>query len=139
MKDFEFRFSFSEVELVLFKTLTCDQRKCFSAFKALIKHITKKLENITSVENKLSSYCLKTIFFWTCETTPAGNWETPNGWSRCLLYMIDQLMSCLKSGKFPGYFIPESNLLDTMKRTRPLFDEIEKTETQSNIIRSSIH
>ena len=125
MKNFEFRFSFSEAELILFKTLTCNQRKCFITFKALIKSIIYKLECKTSVEIKLSSYCLKTIFFWTCETTPAGNWETTNGWSRCLLHMIDQLLSCLKSGNLPGYFIPESNLLDTMERSRPLLDEIE--------------
>ena len=123
--DIEFRFLFSEAELILFGTLTRDQKKCFIAFKALIKHITKKLENEFRYEIKLTSYCLKTIFFWTCETTPACNWQTANGWSRCLLYMIDQLISCLESGILPGYFISESNLLDTMNRSRPLLDEIK--------------
>ena len=62
LKEFEFRFSFSEAELILFKTLTCDQRKCFIAFKALIKSNIYKLEHRTREEIKLSSYCLKTIF-----------------------------------------------------------------------------
>ena len=73
----------------------------------------------------MNSYCLKTIFLWACETIPVDHWHTTNGWSKCLLYMIDQLYACLESGNLPGYFIPESNLLDTMKRSRPLLDEIE--------------
>ena len=40
----EFRFSFSEAERILFGTLTCDQRKCFVAFKALIKYGIYELE-----------------------------------------------------------------------------------------------
>ena len=34
-EEFQFRFSFSEAELILFGTLTRDQKKCFIAFKAL--------------------------------------------------------------------------------------------------------
>ena len=122
----EFRFSFSEAELILFKTLTRDQRKCFIAFKAVMKHIIYKLVNKTRDEIKLNSYCLKTIFLWACETIPANYWQATNGWSMCLLYLIDQLLSCLERGNLPGYFIPESNLLDAMKWSRPFFDEIEK-------------
>ena len=39
--------------------------------------------------------------------------------------MIDQLLSCLESGNLPGYFIPESNLLNTSMGSRPLLDEIK--------------
>ena len=125
-KETEFRFSFSVAELILFRSLTCDQRKCFTAFKALIKYSIYNLENKIREEISLSTYCLKTIFLWTCETMPNEHWQTTNGWSRCLLYMIDQLYSCLVIGKIPGYFIPESNLLDSMKQSRPLLNEIRK-------------
>ena len=120
-----FRFSFSEAETILFRTLTSDQRRCFVAFKSLIKYVIEKLKN-KNYEINLSSYCLKTIFFWACETIPADHWQTTNGWSRCLLYMIDQLHSCVKFEKIPGYFIPETNLLDTMKGPSVLLNEIEK-------------
>ena len=120
-----FRFSFSEAETILFRTLTSDQKKCFVAFKSLLKYGIEKLKNKKD-ENNLSSYCLKTIFLWACETISADHWQTTNGWSRCLLYMIDQLHSCVKTGKLPGYFIPETNLLDTMKGPSMLLNEIEE-------------
>ena len=122
-KQTEFRFSFSEAELILFGTLTCDQIKCFIAFKALIKYIICKFEYQT--REGINSYCLKTIFLWACEEIPVDHWQTTNGWSKCLLYMIDNLFACVKARKLPGYFIPESNLLDNMKQSGPLLDEIE--------------
>ena len=125
-KDTEFRFSFSEAERILFVTLTRDQRKGFIAFKALIKNSIYKLENKTRKEINFSSYNLKTIFLWTCESFPSYLWQTTNGWSRCLLYMIDLMNICLKIRILPGYFIPESNLLDALTRSRPLLDEIAK-------------
>ena len=124
-KDAEFRFSFSEAELILFGTLSCDQRKCFVAFKALMKNSIYKLEYKTREDINLSSYCLKTIFLWACETIPVDHWQTTNGWSKCLLYMIDTLYACVKARHLSGYFIPESNLLDNFKQFGPLLDEIE--------------
>ena len=125
-KETEFRFSFSEAELILFGTLTCEQRKCFIAFKALVKYSIYKLEYKTKQDiNYLSSYCLKTIFLWACETIPVDHWQTPNGWSKCLLYMIDNLYASVKDRNLPGYFIPESNLLDNMTQSGPLLAGIE--------------
>ena len=124
-KESEMRFSVSEAERILFGTLTCDQRKCFIAFKSLIKYNIYKLQNMTKEEFNLSSYCLKTIFLWACETIPVYHWQTTNGWSKCLLYMIDNLYACVKARKIPGYIIPESNLLDIMKRSRPLLDGVK--------------
>ena len=124
-KEIEFRFSFSEAELILFGTLTCDQRKCFVAFKALIKFCICKLEQKTRENINLSTYCLKTIFLRTCETIPVDQWHTTNGWSKCLLYMTDTLYACVKAKNIPGYFIPECNLLDNLKQFGPLLVEIE--------------
>ena len=124
-KETVFRFSFSLAEIILFRTLPSNQKKCFVAFKSLIKYGVSKLENIKD-EINLSSYCLKTIFLWTCETIPADHWQTKNGWARCLPYMIDQLYSCVKFGNLPGYFIPEMNLLDILKRPCELLDGIEQ-------------
>ena len=129
----EFRFSFSEAEHILFGTLTSDQKKCFIAFKALLKYNIYKLENVEG-EIKLNTYCLKTIFLWVCETFPAYIWQHRNGWSKCLLYLIDVLYICLKIRNIPGYFIPEINLIDSMKLSRVLLDEIEKIEKQSIVI-----
>ena len=124
--DAEFRFSFSEAELTLFNTLSVDQKKCFVAFKALVKYEVCRLEFETKKDINLSSYSLKTIFLWTCETIPADQWHTTHGWTRCLLYMIDQLYACLKSRTLPGYFIQECNLMDSIEPPQTLFQEIVK-------------
>ena len=81
--DAEFRFSFSVAERILFETLSEDQKKCFIAFKALVKYGIYSLEYITKTEISLSTYHLKNIFLWTCETIPADQWQTTNGWARC--------------------------------------------------------
>ena len=116
-KESEFRFSFSEAERILFGTFTCDQRKCFVAFKAFMKYSICKLEYETKYDINLSSYCLKTVFLWTCETFPACICQNTSGWSMCLLYMIDLLRIFLKIGNLPGYLIPACNLLDTVKHS----------------------
>ena len=122
----EFRFSFSESERILFEALTCDQRKCFIAFKALMKFCIYNLEYKAREEINLSTYSLKTIFLWACETIPVDHWQTTNGWSICLLYMIDNLYACVKARQLPGYFIPENNLLDNLKHSGLLRIQIEK-------------
>ena len=124
--DAEFRFSFSEAELILFNTLSVDQKKCLIAFKALVKYGVCISELKTKNEINLNTYHLKTIFLWSCETIPANQWQTTNGWARCLLYMIDQLYACLKSRTLPGYFIPECNLMDSIEIPQTLFQEIVK-------------
>ena len=108
-RDTKFRFSFSTAELILFETLSSTRKKCFIAFKALIKYGLYRSE---SGDLKVSTYCLKTIFLWTCESISADQWESADGWARCLLALIDRLYECLKSRNLPGYFIRESNLLD---------------------------
>ena len=124
--DAEFRFSFSEAELILFNALSEDQKKCFIAFKALVKYRIYRSEIITKSEIDLTTYHLKTIFLWTCETIPADQWQTTTGWARCLLYMIDQLYACLKSRTLPGYFIEECNLMDSIELPQKIVSEIKK-------------
>ena len=103
-----------------------DKKKCFIAFKALVKYRIYRSEIITKNKIDLSTYHLKTIFLWTCETIPADQWQTTTGWARCLLYMMDQLYACLKSRTLTGYFIPECNLMDSIELPQALFSEIRK-------------
>ena len=120
----EFRFSFSVAEVILFNTLTCEQRKCFISFKALIKQEIYKLVYKTNQEINLSTYCLKTIFLWACETIPTDQWQTTTGWAECLLNMIDQLWKSLKIKQLRGYFILESNLLEDFMPSQELLNGI---------------
>ena len=122
----EFRFSFSVAEVILFNTLTCEQRKCFIAFKVLIKQEVYRSENETNQEIKLSTYCLKTIFLWACETIATDQWQTTTGWAKCLLYMIDQLCDSLGIKQIRDYFIRKSNLLDDFKPSQELLNGINE-------------
>ena len=119
----EFRFSFSFAEKILFGKLTLQQKKCFVAFKTIIKFTTHKLEILQNSETKLKTYHLKTVFLWACETIEAQEWETSQGWANCLLYLIDQLIICLNKMTLPSYFIPENDLFDEV-RTSDLIDEL---------------
>ena len=101
--DGEFRFSFSVAERILFGAMSVDQKKCFIAFKALVKYRVYISEHITNHKiDLISTYHLKTIFLWTCETIPADQWQTTTGWARCFLYMIEQFYSCLVSRTLPA-------------------------------------
>ena len=114
-KQFQFRFSFSFAEIALFETLSRDQKDCFIAFKAIVKSIISKLDDNTTEEVGIKTYHLKTIFLWACEYIPQDQWNTSKSWSKCFLLMIDKLLECLESRFLPSYFIPECNLLDSLK------------------------
>ena len=125
-KESEYRFSFSIAEARgLFESLSSEQKQCFIAFKALVKYTMYKIKSADA--KKLTTYHLKNIFLYTCETIPADRWQTTDGWAGCLLYLIDQLSICLNEEKMAGYFVPEYNLLDifTPSQLKLLSDEVK--------------
>ena len=113
--DNEFRFSFSNAELILFREMILEQRNCFIAFKALVKRAIGKLKLQDDEMRLISTYHLKTIFLWACETIETKHWKTTRGWATCLLFLLDQLIICLGNKSLPSYFITECNLLDGIK------------------------
>ena len=112
----EFRFSFSNAEKILFQEMSLDQKHCFIAFKALMKRATEEIEGYENgMEMVLSTYHLKTIFLWTCETIDTAEWGTTCGWANCLLFLFDQLIIWLEHKSIPSFFIPQCNLLEGME------------------------
>ena len=108
----EYRFSFSFAEKILFKTLPVEQKKCFMAFKSIIKFIIHKTDAKCNGETGIKSYHLKTIFLWACETIERKAWETSQGWANCFLFLITQLQICLEQMCLPSLFISDCNLLE---------------------------
>ena len=102
--DIEWQFNFSMAEHLIFKSLTFVQRHGFYVLKALLDQL------VCQITFK-SSY-LKNIFLMACEEIPCSAWETT--FSGCILYVLDALLSCLKSRFLPNFFIPESNLIDCL-------------------------
>lgn len=101
-KGLEWRLSFSKAEQTLIKSLTLIQKEIYVCFKNIAKNAS---------EPKLCfSYCLKTIFLWSCEKIPQEHWHRKN-FAKLLFYLIDQLIHHFTVADLPHFFIPENNLL----------------------------
>lgn len=118
--DIEWQFNFSVAEFSIFKSLTIAQKHGYYVLKALldqmIHHITFKQKY------------LKNVYLMSCEKISSSAWET--NFSGCVLYVLDALLSCLKSRFLPNYFILESNLIEGLQE-----DEINALITVVEYIR----
>ena len=113
--DSEFRYSFSKAETILFQAMSAEKKHCFIAFKAIVKRTIHEMGIEYKKEMQVSTYHLKTIFLWACETIPEEQWNSTRGWAKCFLYLFDQFIICLEHKSLPPYFIPQCNLLDGIK------------------------
>lgn len=103
--EIEWQFDFSMAEHTMFRSLTELQLHGFLVIKVL-------LENITPTPPYKTKY-LKSVFLMTCEEVSFRCWET--NFSGCLLYVLDSIISCLKSRFLPNYFMLENNLIDCLE------------------------
>ena len=108
--DIEWRLSFSLAESKLMDSLTGPRLATFSIFKELLKKSVK-----LGVENVLTTYHIKTAFFWICEQ------KTSDSWQMILLekYILDLLTFLIygfKKGIVKHYFIPNINLLENISK-----------------------
>lgn len=94
--------------------MTLEQKQCYVSFKSAVKHVKQELERNIQMEVKVKSYHLKNVFLWACETIPAKEFQSASGWTKCFLFLIDQLLHCLREKVLPGYFIPQYNLFDAV-------------------------
>ena len=58
----------------------------------------------------ISTYYLKNLLFWECESKEEAFWKEDNS-ANCLLFMLDRLKECLKAHHLAHYIMPQSNLL----------------------------
>ena len=95
--------------------MSVEQKYCFVAFKAIVKLPIHEMKIKYKEDIQVSTYHLKTIFLWACETISSEQWNSVRGWAKCFLYLLDQLIICLEHTSLPSYFIPQCNLLDGIK------------------------
>ena len=105
-----FRIAFSVAEKLLAQSLTTFQRECFRVFKM---YFYEKLKREPKV---LTTYHLKTVFFWVLETSDSKVWQEENR-TYCCLLLLTYLNNALRESILCHYFIPESNLLDYLDKT----------------------
>ena len=101
----EWRFSFSEAEIVLCQTIPYYARKAYVLFKLLCKYQLKSLPIICT-------YYLKTTMLWALEKTPDVFHGDESNLSSMLFRLIDELLLYLERQCLPSYFIESNNLID---------------------------
>ena len=106
--DFQWRLSFSVIELELARSLTDIQRRCYRVLKAMVKY---DVNADLSEKEKFPSYYLKTIMFIFCEKVSENTWQIQH-LGMLWLKIIDSIIDCLEKRKLPMYFVPTYNLLE---------------------------
>lgn len=102
--DLEWRISFSFAEVFLSERLTVKQKATFCLFKTIFKSGCHNMDQV-------SSYCLKTLFYWELEKIPSECWSDEE-YSKRLLCLFDELLLYLNQKYLPHYFLPKLNLFE---------------------------
>ena len=116
-----FRLSFNMAETLLAETLTLFQRECYRVFKM---YFYEKLRREPKI---ITTYHLKTVFYWLLEETDANLWKSENRAHCCLLLLLS-LEASLKKIELKHYFIPENNLFKHLKKqdVQEMLHELEQ-------------
>src|SRR6218665_592689 len=106
--DTQWRFSFSQAEVILIHSWTDVQKYIYHILRLIKSDVVKACGG--SDETFLCTYFFKTLMFWECERKPKEFWEDENidnSVRELLCIMIEWLID----GCCPNYFIPQSNLI----------------------------
>lgn len=101
MDETEWRTSFSLAENKLGESVSPVQRHVMVLLKMIKKFYFPDV---------ISTYYLKNLLFWECESKEEVFWKEDNS-ANCLLFMLDRLQECLEAHQLPHYMMPQSNLL----------------------------
>lgn len=106
LKEFEWRFSFSVIELKLVQSMTENQKLTYSILKAIIKNEMKQRKI-----DVFASYHLKTTLFWFLEKRDWKIWENQS-LDTNIFELLDFFIAFYADGDLPNYFIRENNMID---------------------------
>lgn len=108
----EWRYSFSQAEMILADEMPEVARTVFLAFKAVIKtHINNAVNSSKYKFHEISSYVLKTILFYEVERTPEEFWKEDQVECKFFNRLMDVLYKCMETQRCDHYWIPKINLL----------------------------
>jgi len=110
----EFRYSFSQAELLMSDELPPPARTVYIALKAMIKfHINHKPDNWGNF-HEIPSYVLKTLLFRTVETKPVEFWRSSDVLEVFFLDLFQSLIQVITIQDCLMYWNPEINLLSDL-------------------------
>ena len=133
----EWRYSFSVAEGLLASNVTLIQRKTYLLFKTLCKFSICKANTCSSTSKNISSYHLKTVFFWCLEDIGRSKWCQQN-LSLCICHLLDKLLLFLQNRHLPNYFIPENNMIDHLSDDDYQNILLSTEEVRGNLLKSIV-
>ena len=104
-----FTIGFNTAEKLLAQSVTRFQRECYRVLKM---YYYEKLKLKPKV---LSTYHLKTVFFWVLEKTDGSIWKEENR-AYCCMLLLQYLRMFIMKGNLPHYFLPENNLFKYLEK-----------------------
>ncbi|XP_069118277.1 cyclic GMP-AMP synthase-like receptor 2 [Argopecten irradians] len=119
--EIEWRLSFVFVEKACFDRIAEYKpriRHLFGLAKFIFKCCLEELDIF-------SSYHLKTVLFWKCETKPAESWDSIKPLS-FILELISSLETCLDTTTIKHFFIPDCNIFPFDKLDENSVGEIRR-------------
>jgi len=110
----EWRYSFSQAEMLLADNIPPKARACYLAFKATIKTHINCSADAYGKQHKIQSYALKTILFYEIEKHPAEYWEEDDVKTTFFLALLASLREKVVYRFCPHYWIYMQNLFVEM-------------------------
>src|SRR6218665_255620 len=120
--DTQWRFSFSQAEIILIHTWTDVQKYIYHILRLIKSEVGKACWG--SDETIICTYFFKTLMFWECERQSKEFWDDENvekSVSELLCIMIQWLID----GCCPNYFIPKNNMIHALVPAVVFNKEIE--------------
>lgn len=110
----EWRYSFSQAEMLLSDNVPDDARIAYLAFKATIKvHINQQIDHQYKTHS-IQSYALKTILFYELEKLPSNYWSENDKDLKKNFFeiLLSSLIKRVKEKHCPHYWINGLNLFE---------------------------
>ena len=106
----EWRFSFSQAEILLTDFQSPSQRNCYALFKVLFYKYLKAIKPQDPQGNGLFSYLCKTVMMWFCEGHPPSD-EIWNDLQLCIDKLLETFQHHLQQKHLKNYSIADINLM----------------------------
>src|SRR6218665_786788 len=127
----EWRFSFSEVELVLIHTWSDVQVYIYHILRLIKSNVVRKCggKELTFI----TTYHFKTLMLWSCEERPDEFW-LPDNIETSVKELILVMIEWLINKQCRNYFIPGNNMLDHLPVSHDFGREIQFLIDSTNLV-----
>lgn len=130
----EFRYSFSQAEIILSDNIPENARITFLAFKATIKKMVNYVSDKSKKFHEIPTYLLKTILFFQVEMKENWYWEQEFVLEIFFRDLLEKLMECIEARNCPMYWNPSINLLADMTKEDIAFIKKRLDIISANIV-----